>query len=316
MEFEFQQQLQQPYFASFPHPSSTSTSSSTYAIPPSSFIEADATPRRKPFPNKVTLTELQQYQEQQQLQVQHHPFPSYSAYPPNFQILYQQALIADEQTQYQYPPQPQYQPQHQHQHPHHQAQAPSLDYNMDIDPSVYASNTHLKQKPPPLRKISNELGFSAPPISNLVAPVYGSPAFFSPTTQSFGDFYQVEANMPHVSQTNVNVDPRQHRHSSYTFSQSQDNLFSYGEPVQRSNSKASKSSRGSRRSKSQYFEDVPSTPVLTVTPRKKRPKSLAAQDFTVGADGLGYSLEESTTKSVRHKGHATQQKDVVWIEYK
>ncbi|KAG0351742.1 hypothetical protein BG005_008773, partial [Podila minutissima] len=183
MEFEFQQQLQQPYFASFPHPSSTSASTSTYALPPSPFIEADATPRRKPFPNKATLTELQQYQEQQQLQVQHHPFPSYSAYPPNFQFL-------------------------------------------------------------------------------------------------FGDFYQAEANTPHLSQTNVNVDPRQHRHSSYTFSQSQDNLFSYGEPVQRSNSKASKSSRSSRRSKSQYFEDTPSTPVLTVTPRKKRPKSLAAQDFT------------------------------------
>ncbi|KAG0016825.1 hypothetical protein BGZ82_000929, partial [Podila clonocystis] len=266
MEFEFQQQLQQPYFASFPHPSSTSTSSSTYTIPPSSFIEADATPRRKPFPNKVTLTELQQYQEQQQLQVQHHPFPSYSAYPPNFQFLYQQALIADEQTQYQYPPQPQPQPQPQ---PHlqsqyqHQPQAqasPPLDYNMDIDPSVYASNTQLTHKPPPLRKISNELGFSPPSISTLVAPVYGSPTFFSPTTQSFGDFYQAEANIP---QTNVNVDPRQHRHSSYTFSQSQDNLFSYGEPVQRSNSKASKSSRSSRRSKSQYFEDLPSTPVLT-----------------------------------------------------
>ncbi|KAF9283676.1 hypothetical protein BGZ74_001871 [Mortierella antarctica] len=160
---------------------------------------------------------------------------------------------------------------------------------MDIDPSAYASN-QLKQKPPSLRKISNELGFSPPPISTLVAPVYGSPTFFSPTTQSFGDFYQAEANTPHLSQTNVNVDPRQHRHSSYTFSQSQDNLFSYGEPVQRSNSKASKSSRSSRRSKSQYFEDPPSTSVLTVTPRKKRPKSLAAQDFTVGADdGLDYS---------------------------
>lgn len=274
MEFEFQQQLQQPYFASFP-PSSTS-SSSTYAIPPPPFIEPDATPRRKPFiPNKVTLTELQQYQEQQQLQVQHHPaFPSYSAYPPDFQYLYQQAqLINDTQSlpsQYsQYQPQP--------------PPLPLQNYDMDIDTSVYAPQ--LKQKPSsPSRKTSNGLGFSPPPISAPVAPVYGSPpSFFSPTTQSFGDMY-IQAN-PHLGQANVNVDPRQHHHRhSYTYSQ--DNFFNYTEPIQ--HSKPASKSRSSRRSKSQYYED-PSTPVLTVTPRKKRPKSLAAQDFAIGDDGLGYS---------------------------
>ncbi|KAG0371806.1 hypothetical protein BGX24_001148, partial [Mortierella sp. AD032] len=37
----------------------------------------------------------------------------------------------------------------------------------------------------------------------------------------------------------------------------------------------------SHRPASQYYQDLPATPALTVTPRSKRPKSLAAHDFVV-----------------------------------
>ncbi|KAF9406171.1 hypothetical protein BGZ94_003218, partial [Podila epigama] len=256
----------------------------------------------------------QQHHHQQQLLLQHQDHPPYQ-YHQNPSVTDSSSLSEFQHLPGQtlpsfLPPAPQPLPLQGH----------DMDIDSSTSASLHSApyiSQSSKQKPARLRKISNrELdSLSSCQIDSLGTSTYDlSPMFFSPTTvrhsQSFGDLYHAEIASQTQQQQNQQQlqegqqhkqqqDPVQghvaeftdryngtnrtshHRHSSYTFSHDHSR---YHMPMDPSHyGKGPDVNNDTDSSASQYYRDLPSTPALTVAPRKKRPKSLAAHDFTVGA---------------------------------
>ncbi|KAG0198414.1 hypothetical protein BGX28_008176 [Mortierella sp. GBA30] len=154
---------------------------------------------------------------------------------------------------------------------------------MELDGGSFSSGQApqpSRQKPPPLRKAPNrELDqFSTPPI--MTAPVYGTtkvvssqfspPPYYTTAQMSSQEIYSFGnadkgangGDMSLVHQEPQQQPLQQHQHHYYGTS----DIHRGTQPV------------------SQYYQDLPATPLLTVTPRSKRPKSLAAHEFTIGGE--------------------------------
>ncbi|KAF9943595.1 hypothetical protein BGZ70_005730, partial [Mortierella alpina] len=214
-----------------------------------------------------------------------------------------------------YPQHPQQHPQqHQHQHLHqHNVQPPSQQYYhentayMDLDTTSSPQGLQpSRQKPAPLRKVSNgEFDqFSQPPI--MTAPVYGTAKFVSSQQQLSPPPYYATAQIPNQEiyrygnddkggdagdMSFVQQEPQQllqqqqqqqHQHQHQQQQLQQHQLHPSGQHQQYYFT-TSDMQRGTQ-PMSQYYQDLPTAPVLTVTPRSKRPKSLAAHDFVVGGE--------------------------------
>ncbi|KAF9274494.1 hypothetical protein BGZ68_000632, partial [Mortierella alpina] len=234
------------------------------------------------------------------------PVPSYHSQ----QHLYQQQQYAGPHYE---DPYPQHQQQQQHQH---SVQAPSQQHYhdntayMDLDTTSSPQGLQpSRQKPAPLRKVSNgEFDqFSQPPI--MAAPVYGTTKFLSSQQQLSPPPYHATAKMPNQEiygysngdksgdagdMSFVLQEPQQQlqQQQQHQYQQQQQQQQQVQQQQQHHHHPSqhqqyyfttSEMQRGTQPA-SQYYQDLPAAPVLTVTPRSKRPKSLAAHDFVVGGE--------------------------------
>ncbi|KAF9932546.1 hypothetical protein BGZ67_004694 [Mortierella alpina] len=228
------------------------------------------------------------------------PVPSY----PSQQHLYQQHYAGPHYED----PYPQQQQQHQQQHQHSVQPSSQQHYHentayMDLDTTSSSQGLQpSRQKPAPLRKVSNgdfDL-FSQPPI--MTAPGYGTTQFVSSSQQHISPPpYYATAHMPNQEIYNYNSGDKggdagdmsfvqqepqqqlQQQHEQQHQQQQQQHHHHHASQHQQYYFATSDMQRGTQ-PVSQYYQDLPAAPVLTVTPRSKRPKSLAAHDFVVGGE--------------------------------
>ncbi|KAG0250685.1 hypothetical protein BG011_008180 [Mortierella polycephala] len=220
--------------------------------------------------------------------VPHHPYQQYNYQEQQYHDQYQQSRQYSQHR----PQDHQYQEQ---QHIHHQNQYQE-DVYMDIDPATVPSTQPSKQRPASLHKVPNREfdSYSPPPI--MTAPIYSSDYVgFQGQAASQGENNNgYNHSVANGTSGTTAYEPHQQSYPPQLYQQQQQQPQQYyyeqystatsGHTVPALVDPGLPAQRGSitQRPVSQYYQDLPTTPILTVTPRSKRPKSLAAHEFVVG----------------------------------
>ncbi|KAF9178943.1 hypothetical protein BGZ50_007356 [Haplosporangium sp. Z 11] len=238
--------------------------------------------------------------------VPYHPYQQYNYQEQQYHDQYQQSRRYSQH----HPQNHQYQEQ---QHIHHQDQYQE-DVYMDVDPATVPSSNHTqpsKQRSASLRKVPNREFDSYSPLPIMTAPIYNSTKLMSSPLSPSSDYVGFQGQATSQGENNygynhsvtngasdtVAYEPHQQPYPPQLYQQQQQQQQQYyyeqystagsGHAIPALVDPGVSAQRGSiiQRPMSQYYQDLPTTPILTVTPRSKRPKSLAAHEFMVGSGG-------------------------------